>query len=96
MDNISLTALAREQLELAKEAIEAKREGKIQLCIEKDQASLALEDHPYVKLHLASCLQGAGKLVDALSHFDAATEWIPAHIQVWNTRGVTHSAAVCP
>ena len=54
-------------LELAKEAIEAKKEGKIQLCIEKDQASLALEDHPYVKLHLASCLQGAGKLVDALN-----------------------------
>lgn len=54
-------------LELAKEAIEAKKEGKIQLCIEKDQASFALEDHPYVKLHLASCLQGAGKLVDALN-----------------------------
>jgi len=54
-------------LELAKEAIEAKKEGKTQLCIEKDQASLALEDHPYVKLHLASCLQAAGKLVDALN-----------------------------
>ena len=54
-------------LELAKEAIEAKKEGKTQLCIEKDQASLALEDHPYVKLHLASCLQASGKLVDALT-----------------------------
>ena len=54
-------------LELAKEAIEAKKEAKIQLCVEKDQASLALEDHPYVKLHLASCLQASGKLVDALN-----------------------------
>jgi Protein of unknown function (DUF3570) len=54
-------------LELAKEAIEAKKEGKPQLCVEKDQASLALEDHPYVKLHLASCLQATGKLVDALN-----------------------------
>ncbi|MEA2745973.1 MAG: hypothetical protein QOI41_116 [Myxococcales bacterium] len=53
-------------LELAKEAIEAKKEGNAQLCVEKDQASLQLEDHPYVKLHLASCLSAVGKLVDAL------------------------------
>ncbi len=54
-------------LQLAKEAIEAKKAGDLQLCIGKDQASLALEDHPYVKLHLASCLQATGKLVDALT-----------------------------
>ena len=54
-------------LELAKEAIDAKKSGNIQLCVEKDQASLALEDHPYVKLHLASCLQASGKFVDALN-----------------------------
>ncbi|MBA3376568.1 MAG: hypothetical protein H0U00_12300, partial [Actinobacteria bacterium] len=54
-------------LELAKEAIEAKKEGNTQLCVEKDQASLQLEDHPYVKLHLASCLSGTGKLVEALN-----------------------------
>jgi hypothetical protein len=53
-------------LELAKEAIEAKKAGNAQLCVEKDQASLQLEDHPYVKLHLASCLSATGKLVDAL------------------------------
>jgi hypothetical protein len=53
-------------LELAKEAIEAKKSGNAQLCVEKDQASLQLEDHPYVKLHLASCLSATGKLVDAL------------------------------
>lgn len=54
-------------LELAKEAIEAKKAGNAQLCVEKDQASLALEDHPYVKLHLASCLSATGKLVEALT-----------------------------
>lgn len=53
-------------LELAKEAIEAKKAGNAQLCVERDQASLTLEDHPYVKLHLASCLSAIGKLVDAL------------------------------
>jgi hypothetical protein len=54
-------------LELAKEAIEAKKDGNAQLCVEKDQASLALEDHPYVKLHLASCLSATGRLIDALT-----------------------------
>jgi hypothetical protein len=53
-------------LELAKQAIEAKKANNTQLCVEKDQASLALEDHPYVKLHLASCLSATGRLVDAL------------------------------
>ena len=53
-------------LELAKEAIEAKKAGNTQLCVEKDQASLALEEHPYVKLHLSACLAATGKLVDAL------------------------------
>ena len=36
------------------------------------------------------------ELVGALSHFDSATEWIPAQIQVWKRRSLTHSAAVCP
>lgn len=54
-------------LELAKEAVEAKKADNAQLCVEKDQASLALEDHPYVKLHLAGCLAATGKLVDALN-----------------------------
>jgi len=54
-------------LELAKEGIEAKKAGDAQLCVEKDQASLALEDHPYVKLHLSGCLAATGKIVDALN-----------------------------
>jgi len=54
-------------LELAKEGIDAKKAGNNQLCVEKDQASLALEDHPYVKLHLSGCLASIGKVVDALS-----------------------------
>src|SRR5690606_26086971 len=53
-------------LALAKEGIEAKKSGDIQLCIQKDQASLALEDHPYVRLHISSCLAGAKRFKDAL------------------------------
>lgn len=53
-------------LELAKEGMEAKKEGNLQLCLQKDQQSLTLEDHPYVKLHLSSCLAGVGRLKDAL------------------------------
>ncbi len=54
-------------LELAKAAIEAKKANNLELCVEKDQASLALEDHAYVKLHLASCLSASGRLVEALT-----------------------------
>ncbi len=52
--------------ELAREGIEAKKAGDVQLCIQKDQASLALEEHPYVRLHLSTCLSSTGKIVDAL------------------------------
>jgi hypothetical protein len=34
--------------------------------VQKDTASLAFEDHPYVKLHLASCLAGLGRLKESL------------------------------
>jgi hypothetical protein len=53
-------------LELAKEGIEAKKAGDLPLCLQKDQASLALEEHPYVKLHISSCLAGSGRFKDAL------------------------------
>lgn len=52
--------------ELAREGIEAKKAGDAQLCVQKDQASLALEEHPYVRLHLSGCLGATGKLVEAL------------------------------
>jgi hypothetical protein len=53
-------------LKLAQEAIDAKRAGNMQRCVEKAQASLAIEEHPYVRLHLSSCLAGTGRVVDAL------------------------------
>ncbi len=53
-------------LQLAKEAVEAKKAGDIPGCLAKDQASLTLEDHPYVRLHVSSCLAGAGRLKDAV------------------------------
>jgi hypothetical protein len=54
-------------LELAKEGIEAKKGGDLPKCVQKDSASLAFEDHPYVKLHLASCLAGMGRLRESLT-----------------------------
>ncbi|MDF2694698.1 MAG: hypothetical protein K0S65_3081 [Labilithrix sp.] len=53
-------------LELAKEGIEAKKSGDLATCIQKDQASLVLEDHPYVRLHISSCLAGQRRYKDAL------------------------------
>lgn len=55
-----------EALELAKAGIEAKKSGDLSLCVKKDQASLLLEDHPYVRLHISSCLVGVGRYKDAL------------------------------
>jgi hypothetical protein len=43
-------------------------------CIEKDKAALALEDQPIVRLHLATCEQGAHKILDALSEAQRALE----------------------
>lgn len=54
-------------LDLAKEGIEAKKAGDLPKCVQKDSASLAFEDHPYVKLHLASCLAGMGRLKESLT-----------------------------
>jgi len=56
----------QQALELAKEGIEAKKNGDLQLCLTKDQSSLAIEDHPYVRLHVSSCLAGLGRFKDAL------------------------------
>lgn len=52
--------------DLAKEAIEAKKAGDARLCVQKDRASLALEDHPYVKLHLSACLGALARYSEAL------------------------------
>jgi hypothetical protein len=52
--------------ELAREGVDAKKAGDMQLCVQKDQASLALEEHPFVRLHVSSCLGATGKVVDAL------------------------------
>lgn len=41
--------------ELAAEAIEAAKAKDWKLCIEKDRESLRIEEHPYVKHHLAGC-----------------------------------------
>ena len=52
--------------ELAKEGIEAKKNGDNRTCVLRDEASLALEEHPYVRIHLASCQAALGELVRAL------------------------------
>ncbi len=55
-------------LDLAKEASDAKKAGDAPLCVARDKESLALEEHPYVRLHLSSCLAPLGRLKDALAN----------------------------
>ncbi len=53
-------------LELAKEGIDAHQRGDETLCVARDLASLAVEEHPWVRLHLATCLAALGRVREAL------------------------------
>jgi hypothetical protein len=53
--------------ELAKEAIGAHASRHEALCAEKARASLAIEEHPLVRLHLAVCLGAQGKIKEGLA-----------------------------
>lgn len=55
-----------EAVELALEAVTAAKEGKQDLCIKKNKASLEKEENPRTRLHLAGCETRSGKLLDAL------------------------------
>ncbi len=56
----------KQALEYARQAIAADASGNLQECIEKERAALQLEDQPRGRLHLASCQERAGKVIDAL------------------------------
>ena len=51
--------------ELAAEAIEAARAKEWATCIEKDRESLRIEEHPYVKHHLAGCYMNTEQWAEA-------------------------------
>lgn len=59
---------------LAMEATEAKEQSDYKACVEKDLASLALEDQPRTRLHLSSCQYRSGKLKDALRESQKALD----------------------
>ena len=55
-----------EAFELASAAVAADQVGKLDICIQKNQASLKLEEQPRTRLHLSSCETRSGHLIDAL------------------------------
>jgi tetratricopeptide (TPR) repeat protein len=57
---------SKEAYDAAIEATKAQEAGRYTDCIEKDKASLAIEEQPRTRLHLASCEYRANKLKDAL------------------------------
>lgn len=63
-----------EAFRLAMEATDAKEANDYPLCVEKDEASLKLEDQPRTHLHLSSCLYRMGKHKDALAQAQKALE----------------------
>ena len=56
----------REAYELATAAAAAATAGDLASCLEKDRASLLLEEQPGTRLHLSFCEYRSGKLLDAL------------------------------
>lgn len=56
----------KQALEYAKQAIQADAAGNLQECIDKEKAALQIEDLPRGRLHLASCEERNGKVIDAL------------------------------
>src|SRR6202042_2178143 len=56
-----------EAFALAGEALKAGLAGSFDECIEKDNASLKIEEQPGTRLHLTSCETKAGKLIAALT-----------------------------
>lgn len=59
---------------LALEATDAKEQGDYKLCLEKDLASLKIEDQPRTRLHLSGCQYRSGKYKDALREAQKALD----------------------
>jgi hypothetical protein len=60
--------------DLAGQAAQADQTGNYTECIQKDRAALQLEEQPRARLHLATCQQKAGKIIDALRDSQKALE----------------------
>ena len=56
----------KQAAEYAKQAVAAEAAGNFQDCIDKEKAALQLEEQSRGRLHLASCEERAGKIIDAL------------------------------
>jgi hypothetical protein len=65
---------SKEAYDLAMAATKAQEASKYAECIEKDNASLAIDEQPRTRLHLASCEYRSGKLIDALRNSKKALE----------------------
>ncbi len=61
-----------EAFQLASAGLTADLAGKLDECIEKDTASLKLEEQPRTRLHLASCERRSKKYIDALKDLEKA------------------------
>lgn len=65
---------SKDAFRLALEGLKADQAGNLEECITKDQESLKLDEQPRTRLHLASCENRAGKLVEATKDAQKALE----------------------
>lgn len=67
---------SKEAYDLAVAATKAQEAGQYAECITKDKASLAIEEQPRTRLHLATCEYRASKLKDALRDSQRALDYV--------------------
>jgi tetratricopeptide (TPR) repeat protein len=67
---------SKEAYDLAVAATKAQEASLYAECIAKDKASLAIEEQPRTRLHLATCEYRAGKLKDALRDSQRALDFV--------------------
>jgi hypothetical protein len=59
-------------VDLLRDALKADREGRLDECIDKAKQALRIRESPHTRLHLASCEERSGKLLDALRSAEAS------------------------
>src|SRR5262249_11390136 len=64
----------KQAYELAKQAVQAEQAQNYSECIDKDKAALTLEENMRARMHLASCEEKSGKIVDAVRNNAKALE----------------------
>jgi len=83
----------KQAFELFRQAIAAEQQQNYPECIEKDKSALTLEENMRARIHLATCEEKAGKIVDALRDNAKALETARARGDVVTVKAIGERVA---